>query len=96
MIYDDPKEIVRRYGKGWRVIATNLDGNPNEVLNSFFSRDGGYWKHYSTDISGANEVNWETLPSGVIEFTNPYTESVARLTPEALTATIALLHSWSA
>lgn len=96
MIYDDPKEIVRRYGQGWKVIATNLDGNPNDVMCSFFGRDSGYWKQYSANTSGINEVNWETLPSGIIEFTNPYTESTARITPEALTATIALLYSWQA
>jgi hypothetical protein len=100
MIYDEPGEIVRRYGKtGWKVIARKQDGSPNQLLISFFERQYGYWQTWDEAVSGCNELFWETKSdtgSDIVHFENEYTGCKAKILRSTLLEVISTLHAWKA
>ncbi len=96
MIYDEPGEIVRRYGKtGWKVIARKNDGSPHELLITFFDSQYGYWPVYDRKkhIYGMNEIDWETKGE-IVYFENQFTDCKAKIMQSTLLEVISNLHAW--
>ena len=87
MIYTNPKQVVRRYGRtGWKVIADN------GCLQMFFSRRGD-WTMFDDSCSGANCTDWESH-GDEIWLNNPYIEVEAKIKRKVLDEIIANLRNW--
>lgn len=85
--FDDPKQIIRRYGKtGWKVIADN------ECLKNFFQRNGD-WQMFDTQCSGANETDWESREDHLV-LTNQYLGCSAKIEKIAFEQVMSLLQQW--
>jgi hypothetical protein len=97
MIYDEPGEVIRRYGKtGYKVIACKADGKPNSCLQQFF-RHGGDWTMYDIpgedDSCGGNCISWE-IHGDVVYLENDYTGCKAKIKRDTLLAVINNLRTW--
>ena len=94
VIYDEPGELIRRYGsRGWKMVARDNNGAPCNILHHFFDRHHGDWKVWEETCSGSNAISWETH-GDVVHIWNQYTNEKAKILRTTLLTVIGNMRSW--